>query len=127
METLKKLQKRTHLMSTGERLTTREMCDKFKIPMHWCSGRDTADCLRYHSRRSRSIFALDGEGRTSSQWGAALGVTQGAFRETVYRSETLGATRDQAMIATVRFLHKRRGGQKTDIKTETQKLTLKTE
>lgn len=113
-------------MSTGERLTTREMCDKFRIPMHWCSGRDTADCLRYHSRRSRAGFSLDGESRTAAQWGAALGVTKGAFQETVYRSEALGATRDQAMIATVRYLHKRRGGQKTDIKTETQKLTLKT-
>ena len=110
-------------MSTGERLTTREMCDKFKIPMHWCSGRDTADCLRYHSRRKQSPFSLDGETRTAAQWGAALGVTQGTFRETVYKSESLGATREQAMLATVRYLHKRRSGLGSTLSSETYKLT----
>lgn len=123
METSKKLQNRMHLMPTGETLTTRQMCDKFKIPMHWCSGRNTADCLRYHTRRKKAAFALDGETRTAAQWGAALGVTPGTFRETVYKSESLGATRDQAMVATMRFLVKRRAGQETSLGTETDKLT----
>lgn len=114
--------KRVHQLPTGEKLTTRELCDKFNIPMQWTCGRETEDILRYHSRRKRLKFALDGVTATAKQWGITLGVSHTQFKNCVYSSERLGATRDQAMIATVRFITKRSEGRESSIATETEKL-----
>ena len=114
--------KRMHQLPTGEKLTTRELCDKFDIPMQWTCGRDTGEILGYHSRRKRLKFTLDGVTATAKQWAFTLGVSHTRFKNTVYDSERLGATRQQAMIAAVRVITKQNEGQNCSIATETEKL-----
>jgi hypothetical protein len=111
-----------HQLPTGERLTTRELCDKFDIPMQWTCGRNTGEILGYHSRRKRLKFALDGVTATAKQWAFTLGVSHTHFKKCVYGSEKFGATRQQAMIASVRFITKQNEGKKSSIATETEKL-----
>ena len=114
--------KRIHQLPTGEKITTRELCDKFDIPMQWTCGRDTCEILGYHSRRKRLKFTLDGVTATAKQWASALGVSHTHFKKCVYGSEKFGATRQQAMIATVRLITKKNEGQNCSIATETEKL-----
>jgi hypothetical protein len=55
-------------------------------------------------RKKRQDFTLQGRTAKASEWAKALGSTECTFRDAVYAAEKRGATREQAMLATIRHL-----------------------
>lgn len=94
--------KRTHILSCGSKLSTRELCDKIGVPMQWACNQPTEKILNYHNRKRKTAFALDGETASAEKWAEALKITPNQFRDTVYTCERHGATREEAMLITVR-------------------------
>ncbi len=94
--------KRTHILSCGSKLSTRELCAKIGVPMQWACGQPTDKILNYHSRKRKVAFSLDGETASAEKWAKALKITPGQFKDTVYTCERHGATREEAMLVTVR-------------------------
>lgn len=55
-------------------------------------------------RKARQGFTLQGKTAQAREWAKALGCTECTFRDSVYAAEKRGATREQAMLATIRHL-----------------------
>jgi len=55
-----------------------------------------------HQKKKR--FTLQGRTATAAEWAKALRSTECTFRDSVYSAEKRGATREQAMLATIRHL-----------------------
>lgn len=94
--------KRTHILPCGSRLSTRELCAKVDVPMRWACGQSTEKILNYHSRKRKAAFRLDGKTASAAKWAEALKITPDQFKGCIYACERYGASREEAMLVTVR-------------------------
>lgn len=95
---------RIHKLPDGSEITNVDLCRRYKIPIRRTSGQTTRQILNYHNRKKKVPFTLQGRTAPCATWARELKVSSNIFRDTVYVCERNGATREEAMLATIRHL-----------------------